>query len=203
MLEELFEEIKLFLPKYLSTSQTKELFDSLSAYPNLPKHYLPPFALEDDVLQGDGWRGFVVINFFTLKKKTISGVILSNSCDIDEQNRRATPRNVLFAPLVSLMKYEEAMRAGGLTEAQIADTLREIRAQRVTNIYHLPKKQYGPEESIIVLDDIHPHPLQHFLTNQRSLIFRLHEAAFYILLIKLSIHFCRVQEGVRRFPRSA
>src|SRR4030067_3740852 len=97
------------------------------------------------------------------------------------------------------------MRAGGLTEAQIADTLREIRAQRVTNIYHLPKKQYGPEESIIVLDDIHPHPhpLQHFLTNQRSLIFRLHEAAFYILLIKLPINFCRVQEGVKRFPRSA
>jgi hypothetical protein len=199
-LEELFEEFRAFLPKYLTPSQKRELFDSLSVYPNLPYHYLPPSAINEELLQGDGWRGFVLVNFATLEKKSVSGMILSNSCDIDARNRRATPRNILFGPLVSVKKYEEAMRQGGLTPEQTADALRDIRAQKVTYIYYLPSGQYGPQESLMILDDIHPEPLAHFSANERALLFRLSQPAFYILLIKLSIHFCRSQENVQRFP---
>jgi hypothetical protein len=202
LLEDLFEKIEQFLPKYLTPSQKKELFDALSSYPNLPYHYLPPASIGEDLLQGDGWRGFILVNFSTLERKTVSGVVLSNSCDIDARNRRVTPRSALFAPLVNLRRYEGAMRKAGLSGEQVENALREIRAQHVTYVYYLPTEQYGPEESIIVLDDIHSHPLAHFLANDRSLLFRLSQAAFYILLIKLSIHFCRAQEGVNRFPRS-
>ena len=203
MLDELFDQFKNFLPKYLTPSQKKELFDALSSYPDLPYHYLPPSSLDEDLLQGDGWRGFLLVNFITLEKKVVSGVILSNSCDIDPRHRRATPRSVLFAPLVSLERYGEAMHQGGLSAERIGNALREIRAQHVTYIYYLPAGQYGPKESIILLDDIHSEPLPHFLAEDRGLLFRLSQAAFYILLIKLSIHFCRAQEGVRRFPYSA
>ena len=199
-LDELFEEFKTFLPKYLTPSQKEELFKALSAYPNLPYHYLPPSAIKEELLQGDDWRGFVLINFATLERKSVSGVILSNSCDIDARNRRSTPRSVLFAPLVPLRKYEEAMREGGLTSEQIANALLDIRAQRVTYIFSLPSEQNGPQESLILLDDIHPEPLSYFLANERTLLFRLSMAAFYILLIKLSIHFCRSQENIQRFP---
>jgi hypothetical protein len=199
ILEDLFEDFRTFLPKYLTPSDKRELFDALSSYPNLPYHYLSPGDVQEELLQGDGWRGFVLINFHTLEKKNVSGVILSNSCDIDIRNSRAS--RVLFCPLVSLRRYEDALREGGLSDDQIRNTLQDIRAQHVTYIYYLPKEQYGPEESVLVLDDVHSHPLADFLAQERSILFRLSQAAFYVLLIKLSIHFTRSQEGVRRFAR--
>jgi len=201
--EELFDEFRAFLPKYLTPSEKRELFEALSVYPNLPYHYLPPWSINEELLQGDGWRGFLLVNFETLEKKPVSALVISNSCDVDSRNQKATPRNILFAPLISLNKYEQAMRSGGLTAEQVQDTLLNIRAQRVTYLYYLPQEQYGPGESLIVLDDIHSEPVPQFLSSQRTLLFRLSQPAFYVLLVKLSIHFCRSQENVKRFPQPA
>jgi hypothetical protein len=198
MPEDIFEQIKLFLPKYLTPSEQRELFQELKSFPDNRAFYLPPGALVEELLQGDGWKGFVAINFLTLEKKTVSGLILSNSCDIDARNERTLPTSVLFAPLIALARYRQRLIDAGKTDEQADATLRSIRVQHISNLFFLPPGPYGPEESIVLLDDIHAHPLTHFLASERTLLFRLNQYGFYILLIKLSIHFSRFQEGVKR-----
>ena len=197
MAEDLFEQIQSFLPKYLTPNEKRELFAELEKFPdNLNFYLLNPLV---DLLQGDGWRGLVTINFETLGKKAISGGILSNSCDIDPKNPRALDTRVLFSPLIRLRGYTDRLKDAGKQGSQVASILLDIRKQRVTNIFCLPSHSGVIEESIILLDDIHGHPLHDFLRQDRSRLFTLNQYAFYILLIKLSIHFSRFQEDVRRF----
>jgi hypothetical protein len=200
MNEEIFEQIRVFLPKYLSPGESRELFQALSSYPDIGDHYLPPGAGDEELLQGDGWKGFIVINFDTLERKAVSGVIISNSCDIDVRNPRPTSPRVLFCPIIPLARYEALLREAGVGQERIRSVLDSIRGQKVTYIFYLPSGPYGPEESIIVLDDLYSEPLPTFLNGARIRLFRLNQTAWYVLLIKLSIHFSRANEGVRRFP---
>jgi hypothetical protein len=203
MTQSFHEQARLFLPQYLAPARTAELYEALKQFPDLPNFYLAPESLDEDLLQGDGWRGFVITEFGGGKTKPVSGIILSNSCDIDTANPEHLPRRVLFSPLVSLFGYEAALRSSGLADDQVASTLDAIRRQRITSIFHLPSAPYGPDESIVLLDDVHPHPLAHFKTTTRTRLFRLHQSAFYVFVVKLSIHFCRLQEGVGRFSEDS
>jgi hypothetical protein len=200
---DVFEQIKLFLPKYLSAEQQRELFSELAKFPDNFDFYLVRSDLRDILLQGDGWRGFVVLDFFTGTRKTVSGIVLSNSCDIAIENQREFPVNILFAPLIALAKYKSSLRAAGKTDGQIDGIIGNIRRQYVTSIFYIPHYSGIIEESIIVLDDIHAHPLQDFLqSDERQSIFTLNQYAFYLFLIKLSIHFSRFREGIQRFSNA-
>jgi hypothetical protein len=196
---ELFEDIKRYLPPYLSPRDSSELFAQLAAYPSTSgPFYLQRAAIsEDEPLQGDGWRGFVALDFQTADRKELSGVVISNSCDIDPANRRDRAVNILFSPLIALSKYVDLLRPVK-TDAQIENVLTAIRSQKTTSIFHLPEGAWGPE-SIILLDTIHAHPLDDFLAKNRARLFTLSMYAFYIFIMKLSIHFMRMQENVRRF----
>jgi hypothetical protein len=149
--EDLFQQIRLHLPKYLSPEK-----------------------------QGDGWRGFVAINFETLEKKTVSGIVLSNSCDIDPNNPRTLVPNILFAPLMRLGRYCDLLRQAGSDEETISSLLDSIRKQRITSIFYLPAHANALQESIALLYDVHGHPLDHFLANARSSLFTLNQFAFYL-----------------------
>jgi hypothetical protein len=195
--ETLFELIRVFLPPYLSPTNGKKLSDALKQFPDNKDFYYqnPP----SDLLQGDCWRGFVVLNFDTAEKKVVSGVIISNSCDIDVRNPRALEVRILFAPLLKLATYEKLLRDSGRTPEQIAATLSDVRKQRVTNIFYLPELPRQVEESIIVLDDVHAHPVKDFANlKDKSRLFSLNMYAFYLFIMKLSIHLCRFQEGIER-----
>jgi len=202
MNQELFDQARHYLPKYLSPTRRQELYDALKSYPDLPQFYLPPSATSEDLLQGDGWRGFVVLDFDSGSRKSVSGLIVSNSCDVDVANPRHLPRRILFSPLIPLVSYESMLHQAGLSPDQIAAIRDDIRRQRLTDIFHLPAGPYGPAESIVLLDNLHPQPLRGFSESSRTRLFRLHQAAFWVLLIKLSIHFCRLMEGVERFPEN-
>ncbi len=198
---DIFEQIRLFLPKYLSPEQHRELFSELEKFPDNFDFYLVRNDLREMLLQGDGWRGFVVIDFVTGTRKTVSGIVLSNSCDIAIENQRDFPINILFAPLIALDRYKSSLRAAGKTEEQVEGIVGNIRRQYVTSIFYIPEWSRIIDESIILLDDIHAHPLQDFLqSSKRQPIFTLNQYAFYLFLIKLSIHFSRFQEGIQRFP---
>jgi hypothetical protein len=195
--ETLFELIRVFLPPYLSPTNGQKLFDALKQFPDNKDFYYqnPP----PELLQGDGWRGLVVLNFDTAEKKTVSGVIMSNSCDIDVRNPRALEVRILFAPLLRIATYEKMLTDSGRSAEQIAATLSDVRKQRVTNIFYLPELPRQIEESIIVLDDVHAHPVKDFATmKEKSRLFSLNMYAFYLFIMKLSIHLCRFQEGTER-----
>lgn len=196
---DIFDQIRLFLPKYLSAEQQRQLFSELAKFPENFDFYLLREDLREMLLQGDGWQGFVVIDFATGARKTVSGMILSNSCDVDIENRRDLPVNLLFAPLISLARYRRLLSGVGKNEDQIDGIIGNIRKQYVTSIFYIPDRSGIIEESIILLDDIHAHPLQDFLGRERQSIFTLNQYAFYLFLIKLSIHFSRFREGIQRF----
>jgi hypothetical protein len=200
MSEELFEQFKVFLPKYLTPREARELFCELEKFPNNDNFYL--LSHPDELLQADGWRGLVAIDFHTLSKKVVSGVILSNSCDINPRNQGALDSRVLFCPIIRLASYTNLLLDARRNAQQIENTLSAVRLQKVTNLFYLPPYAKVMEESIIVLDDIHGHPLRDFITQDRSRLFTLNQYAFYIFVIKLSIHFTRLQENVPRFPDS-
>ncbi|MEZ4459403.1 MAG: hypothetical protein R3E66_06680 [bacterium] len=190
-------DIERYLPPYLTPEDRAKLWSELKSFPENMNFYLQDANLRDELLQGDGWRGLVVTRFNDGEQKTVLGMILSNSCDISAENDRCFPTNILFAPVVKLSRIAE--RLGEVkNEQQVTNILDNIRKQRVTSLFFLPSGS-GLEESVIFLDDIHSHPLQHFLDNKRDSVFTLTQYAFYLLLMKLSIHFSRFQEGIRRF----
>ena len=195
-----FEEARRFLPKYLNPDQTKDLYEGLKSFPEGFEYYLPSGSFAENFLQGDGWRGFTALNFETLEKKhPVSGLIISNSCDIDPANRRDHPPNVLFAPLIRLSKYEELLAHGGQTPEQIASKVADIKRQHVTSIFFFPGIEGAINDSLILLDDIHRQPLKSFQTAEKSKLFTLSQQGFYLFLMKISIHFCRFNEGIPRF----
>jgi hypothetical protein len=193
-----FEQIRTFLPQYLTAADQGRLFQELKSFPENFTYYSQATDIGDEILQGDGWRGFVVIDFLTTEKKNVSGIVLSNSCDLSLSNERAQPPRIVFAPMIQLQPFRDTLRAAGKTDRQIDSLCESIAAQKVTSIFYLPPVPGLMGESIALLDDIHSHPSTDFRRRKRSRLFTLSQAGFYLFVIKLSIHFTRINEGMVR-----
>lgn len=94
----------------------------------------------------------------------------------------------------------EKLRGAKIPEDTIVAKLDAIKKQLVTNIVYLPECDHIPE-SIIFLDDVHQIPTEQLRTSleKQDKILTLSQVGFYILLFKLSIHFCRFHEDVARY----
>jgi hypothetical protein len=192
-----FEQVRLYLPQYLSPERQQGLWDELRAFPNNRSIYSTRND-DPDTLQGDGWRGFVAIDFHSLDRKMVSGLVLSNSCDLSSANKRATTPNITFVPLMKLKRYLVLLADNGQNEHQRKDVAVAIQRQGITSLMHLPAIPGQMEESVALFGDVRSQPLDQFLAGERSSIFRLSDFGFYLFLFKLSIHFTRMLEGVER-----
>lgn len=191
------------IPHYLTSSDRKVLLDGLKAIASGEKvnYFLSPYndTFKNKMLQGDGWRGFQLFNFSTGKRLSVKGIVLSNSCDIDPENSEQIPSRVIFAPLVKLEKYKFLLQKNGITQANIKDVIDSVKAQKTYNALYLPANGPLEEEYIIRFDDIHSMPVAaHHDIHDKEKIFTLSAIGFYMLVFKLSVHFCRLQEGVPR-----
>ncbi|WP_143043314.1 hypothetical protein [Sphingopyxis sp. YR583] len=125
--------------------------------------------------------------------------MLSNSCDIAPENARATPSRVTFAPLVKLAAYQELLHKSGIKPESIEDKISSIKAQKITNIFFLPAGGDLAEDHIVRLDEAQSMPVSiHEKSEEREKLFTLSMAGFYMLVFKISVHFCRLQEGIPR-----
>lgn len=192
-----FEQVRLYLPQYLSPDRQQGLWDELRAFPNNKSIYSTRNG-DSECLQGDGWRGFVAIDFHSLSRKTLSGLVLSNSCDLGLENTRATTPNITFVPIMKLRRYLAVLEENGHNEQQTSGVAGSIRRQEVTSLMHLPAISGQMEECLALFGDVRSEPLDHFMAGERSLIFRLSDFGFYLFLFKLSIHFTRMLENVER-----
>jgi hypothetical protein len=59
-------------------------------------------------LQGDVFKGLTI--YGPRGSKEAKGIILSNSCDIDTNNKRDFPMRAVFAPLVNLATLVERLQ---------------------------------------------------------------------------------------------
>lgn len=190
------------IPYYLSFDDKKALTTELD---NLVKGGTAQFVLDPHnphylggMVQGDGWRGFSMLTESDTKT-SVRGLVLSNSCDIDPNNKRDTPSRVVFAPLIKLNKYERILRDNGVDESRISAKITSIKAQHTTNLFYIPRGPAQPEEYIVPLDDVHSMTIAaHLRSQDREKLFMLNMTGFYMLLLKISIHFCRFHENMNR-----
>jgi hypothetical protein len=193
------DDLRQQIPPYLTRPQQEGLIQALSQFPNRIEYYLERYQTE--LLQGDGWSSMDLIRFEDGARKAVRGIVLSNSCDIDDSNDRALPPRLLFAPLVKLAQYEDLLGRAGVSKQAIQSKMQAIREQSVTSIFFLPAGARLEEDHIALLDDVHTIPVGYFTGKgeERQKLFTLGMTGFYLFLFKLSVHLCRFHENVERY----
>ncbi|KPP86568.1 MAG: hypothetical protein HLUCCO07_07290 [Rhodobacteraceae bacterium HLUCCO07] len=197
------ESLQKQIPYYLTAEDRQVLVNDLKAITRggTADFFLSPYRdmFKKVMLQGDGWRGFQLFLFNTGDRRSVQGMVVSNSCDIDPDNQRDLPARVIFAPLVKLAAFEAVLRKSGIEPQQVDEKLAAIRAQKTTNMFFLPSGGPLAEDHVVRLDDVHSMPVvAHFAAEDREKLFTLSNTGFYMLILKLTVHFCRLQERVNR-----
>lgn len=198
-----FEEFRIYLPKYLSSESERELFAGLKDFPeNIDDRIYSTYLQNDEVLyQGDGIKDLLVFNFPKLEKKKKECIVLSNTCDIDPNNKRNFPSQIIYAPIIKLEDYiHKIIEKTSKTPIQVQEHINAIRKQKITQIFYLPPFSGRLEESIVFLDRIFNLPngfIDREKLNERR-IFNLSDYGIYLFLYKISIHFTRIQDRVER-----
>lgn len=196
------EELKKYLPKYLSEDNYKTLIAELQSFPHNIDQRMYTTTLPSDVLfQGDGYDSLPVVDMLHLDKgsKSSHGIIMSNTCDIDVANTRLYPSSIMYAPIISLDKYRAVLQKKNVENGKIENHLAEIRKQAITSILYLPANG-NISESIVFVDRM-LHIGNEYIdrtTLGQHRLFSLSDYGFYLLLFKLSVHFSRIQEKVNR-----
>lgn len=210
---EIVETIKQFLPKYLSIPQTENL--SKCIIDNFPNTTDPEIVYtkkeEEFFLQGDGIIDIPFNEFVLSEYKTFfcSGMIISNTCDISEGNQRVSEPNVQLAILLDFNEYLDELKEVGISNEKIQSFKSNLKENRISNLMYLPELIKNGEkvlpESIVRFDKVVSVPSTVINKNYTKSycpigdkLFTLSNYGFYLLLLKLSIHYCRFREGVFR-----
>ncbi len=197
------DEIKIYLPKYLSADNYDTLIKELKDFPNnIDNRMYTSIADENLLCQGDIIKDLPYAEIEQIDKGVINKdcIVLSNTCDINLDNKRLFKSRMIYAPLIELAKYRQVLlNHGEANEQQINDHIRGIKEQRISQILYLPKSR-NINESIVFLDrvlNIDSRMIDRKTLNQKRLV-SLSDYGFYLLLFKISVHFCRLQEHVER-----
>lgn len=195
------DDLKIYLPKYLSEESENELFISLKDFPsNIDQRlYTNYLKSEPIIFQGDGLQSLLAINLPSTETKIVSGMVISNTCDIDPTNKRNFPSQIIYAPIIDFKKYSDSLKQK-LPAEKVYSHLEAIRKQFVTQIFYLPPLSDKLKESIVFLDRLHNIKNDYCDRSEldSSRIFTLSDYGNYLFLFKLSLHFTRIQDKVER-----
>lgn len=210
------ELIKSHLPKYLTPAkETKLLNDIIEEFPfsrNAEKIYdfNPEYEefMQGDVLIDIPFAPFVQGEFRTVYHQ---GVIVSNTCDISKQNdREINKKNVIFCTVLPLVKFIEELKLSNISDERIKSFTANLKKNQFTNLFYLPEFVFKDsriiEESFVRFDYTSCISSEIFNLKWSSAsyntkgdrIISLSLYGFYLFIIKLSIHFCRLGEGLSR-----
>ena len=195
-----FEDIKKYLPQYLSDNDAKQLFSALKDFPNnIDERFYSNYSLDDNILyQGDCLKDIPTFNLPDIRTKLSQSMAISNTCDMDLNNKRLWNTRILFSQIILLEKLEKALYQK-FSEDRISNYINSLKKQQITNAFYLPKsKNLG--EAVVFFDYTNSFDIN--FVDRESLkekrLVSLSNYGFYILLLKLSIHFTRIQEKVQR-----
>jgi hypothetical protein len=197
-----FDEIKKYLPKYLSPEATEKLFQDLKDFPeNIHKRlYGDVLENENDVFQGDGIVDLPVVNLPDEIVRNGKVMILSNTCDISLDNKRIFFPRIMYCPILRLSKFIEMLRKRGITNERINQFVNVIKKQEVSSIFYLPQGGNLEEDYIAILENVNNCDIKVIQKEEikKRRLFSLSNYGFYLFLFKLSIHFTRIREAVER-----
>lgn len=188
---------KDFLPFYLTEDQKVGLASALKDFSEHSSVFTDKFP--ENTLQGDYWEKTPYMDFTTGRKDEIHVMVLSNSCDIDPSNSRDFPVFITYAPVIGFARYQQMLENKGLNAKKISEKMSAIRGQRITSMMFLPAEGDVENESIALLDRAISVPYKAFLdAPNKKKISSLNQFGHYLISFKLSIHFCRMHEGLAR-----
>ena len=194
------EDLTTGLPAYLTAADQAAITRGLRDFTRsqrLAAFYYP--TRDPGPLQGDVWGRVDVFDFSTGERKRVRALLVSNSCDISAGNERYLSPKVTVATVIPLGAYHQLLLTNGLSEQRVSDHLRQVRAQAVTQLFYLPDGAAINGEHVALLQDLHSLPTQAMAEDPpKPRLASLSQCAFYLLLFKLSVHFCRFLEGVDR-----
>jgi hypothetical protein len=198
-----FDDIKTYLPKYLSHEARTDLFEELKQFPeNIDgRLYTARLAGERVLYQGDGLASLWVADLPTKRIETARVMVLSNTCDTAADNKSILGPRILYCPIISFPKYVGLLEGNPkILGDGINDHLESIRKQRNSSMFYLPKNDRLGEEGIALLDRFNNCNAQAVDLDElvRNRLFTLSDYGFYVFLFKISIHLTRIREGVAR-----
>jgi hypothetical protein len=143
-------------------------------------------------------------------EKTYSdSIVLTNTCDISVENLRGiNVKQCLFAPLLEFSTFiADIVDSKEFTEEQVKQHIDNIKKQLISNIFYLPPNHKDGKEYIVLLDNIFWFPTEELHTylptiNEDKFI-SLNHFGYYLFMLKLSYHLCRLPETCDRLQQSA
>ncbi|MFD1553993.1 hypothetical protein DNU06_17245 [Putridiphycobacter roseus] len=206
------ELIRAYLPKYLTPELSQNLFSIVSEHFPLSSDGKLIYCnnLESEFYyQGDAIVDIPFSVFANGEYKTnyLKGVIMSNTCDIASENDRIENSFVQFSSIFSLEEYISKLNEKKISENKIDSFLSNLKGNRISNLFYLPKIDKVMDESFIRFDVNVSLPISIFegetydkdyKSNGGDRLFSFSNYGFYLFLIKLSVHYCRFREGVFR-----
>lgn len=197
------------LPPELSEQKKERLKQSLIQFlkenQNKTKYYTDFYSTENYpyFLQGDIIREirFPIFDFETreYEKEYFDVILISNTCDMDEANTRKVKKNVIIAKLIPFDNFIEALKELKVERAD--DIITQVQNQLYSNLLYLPPNYQGAEY-IVYLDElawITMSELNDLKENmQENRIASLDFYGYYLFVLKLSYHLCRLPEETHR-----
>jgi len=136
-----------------------QMMNKLPEY-DYSKFYAVYKDYENNILQGDGLTDLKFIKLPNEKVSTGRGIVISNSCDIEQENKRKFPSRIIYAPLIKLSAYEAMLRSAKkgkqslYTKDEVDLHMDDIRKQRIGQIFYLPSGKELKEEALLFFDDL-------------------------------------------------
>jgi hypothetical protein len=208
------------LPSYLVDDDKKRLKLALEQfYSGNPNeiNYKNFYADNDELtwFQGDIINGVPFIEYDFDKNECNKiykqSILLSNTCDVSSGNERYEELGAIFAPIIYLEDYMEYLKSKTTkTDKQINDIIFSIKKQLKTNILYLPENKTSTKhqkEMLACLDLAFSIPVKYLnewiktdsnaerLNRIESMRYAsLSLFGLYLLVLKVSFHFCRLPE---------
>ncbi|MCU0439344.1 MAG: hypothetical protein MUC49_15735 [Raineya sp.] len=169
---------------------------------SLPAKYYTDFYLENTpthFLQGDILTSIRHPIFDSKTKlylsKETAAIIISNTCDINiDDKNRDIPKQVLFAPLTKFSNFSKKLE----NHPNRDNILTNIKNQQNSNVFYLPPNKKNGLEYIALLDRVFWYPTDELnLSKEKTISDRvasLDMFGFYLFILKVSYHLCRLPE---------
>ncbi len=132
----------------------------------------------------------------------IPAMLLSNTCDITPENARSVnSKQSVFAPMVPFEEYMADLDERGIfNKDQLQEFKRTVKNQEFSNLFYVPANEIDHKEYLVFFDRLVFHPTAFLLKKTENLektrLVSLSNTGFYLLLLKLSFHFCRLPEDM-------
>jgi len=178
------DDIARLLPEHL-----KSFADDLKEYPHGFAKWLYG-ALQNEIYQGDILKSIKVVGIDedgdAVSRKG-AAVVISHTCDCQQGQSEF----ILVAPVFSV---QERIDGSELTTQQLNDYVRDLRANRITDLFFLPGIGGLPDcfvdfSQVCAIAAAHLYAATFPLSDHR--LISLSQKGHYFFLMKMAFHFCR------------